>query len=94
LYDISHNLTKVQQCKTKCNEVHWLTYIHACRPLCTDEDPITADYDETSIRYRGRTNPSKTFRLLQSATGSDSDSGLFITFYRRITLKAHTQRRN
>lgn len=37
------------------------------------EDPIV-DYDETSIRYRGRANPSKTFRLLQSATGSDSDS--------------------
>lgn len=37
------------------------------------EDTI-ADYDETSIRYRGRANPSKTFRLLQSATGSDSDS--------------------
>ena len=40
-----------------------------------EADPI-ADYDETSIRYRGRANPSKTFRLLQSATGSsDSDSG-------------------
>jgi len=44
--------------------------------LCTDEEPI-ADYNETSIRYRGRANPSKTFRLLQSATGSDSDSGEF-----------------
>ena len=46
-----------------------LTYL-----LTGEEDPI-ADYDETSIRYRGRTNPSRTFRLLQSATGSDSDSG-------------------
>jgi len=43
----------------------------------TDEEPI-ADYNETSIRYRGRANPSKTFRLLQSATGSDSDSGEFM----------------
>ena len=30
-------------------------------------------YDEHSIRYTGRTNPSKVFQLLQSATGSQDD---------------------
>ena len=30
-------------------------------------------YDENSIRYTGRSNPSKVFQLLQSATGSQDD---------------------
>ena len=34
-----------------------------------DVDEVSA-YDETSIRYRGRNIPSKSFRMLQNMTGS------------------------
>lgn len=42
------------------------------RHLLREGDEI-GNYDQTSIRYTGKTNPSKSFRLLQSVTGS-SDS--------------------
>jgi hypothetical protein len=32
------------------------------------------EYEQTSIRYTGKANPSKTFQLLQTATGSDSET--------------------
>jgi hypothetical protein len=32
------------------------------------------NYDETSIRYRGRNIPSKSFRMLQNMTGGPVDN--------------------
>ena len=41
-------------------------------------DTPVANYNEASIRYLGATNPSKSFKILQSLTGSDSESGMYI----------------
>ena len=43
--------------------------------VCAGSDDVdeVSGYDETSIRYRGRNIPSKSFRMLQSMTGSGSD---------------------
>ena len=45
------------------------------RMFCVGADDVdeVSGYDETSIRYRGRNIPSKSFRMLQSMTGSGSD---------------------
>jgi hypothetical protein len=38
------------------------------------EGDDVGDYEQTSIRYTGKANPSKTFRMLQTVTGSDSET--------------------
>ena len=37
----------------------------------SEDEGSVGNYDETSIRYKGRNTPGKTFKKLQSLTGSE-----------------------
>ena len=46
-------------------------YLAGCHVL-SEEGYEVGGYDEASIRYLGKSNPSKSFRMLQDLTGGDS----------------------
>jgi len=56
------------------SEIDTSSIRHNLRPVDGDgQEP--GQYDETSIRYTGKTIPSKSFRMLQSLTGGDTPPG-------------------